>query len=75
MKASMLKLSVNDAVATAQHLRELADRAERGEIIGAAVAVITDTRDIEPFAVGLALRSNAVGHLAASQLADALRYK
>lgn len=71
----MLKLSTNDAAATAQHLRELAERAERGEIIGAAVAVITPTREIEQSAVGLALRSNAVGHLAAAQLADALRYK
>lgn len=72
MRAAMYSLPVNDSVATAQLLRELADQAERGEIVGCALATITRRRDIETTVVGLARRSIAVGHLAASRLTDNL---
>lgn len=57
---------------TAQALRELAARAERGEIIGAAVASWTGKRETELGVVGVFEDAPYIAHFAVSKLQAAL---
>jgi hypothetical protein len=59
---------------TANHLRELADRAERGELIGAAVTVWTASKDPECSVSGLFEKSHSLAHWCACRLRDTLLY-
>lgn len=60
--------------ATAKAFRELARRADRGEVLGAAVAIWTSGRDSEIGVVGVFECSPHLAHYAVSKLQDALLY-
>ena len=65
---------VLDSYALARALRGLADRAECGELLGAAVAVWTEAEGVEMRVAGLLERDIIKAHYAASRLVDALLY-
>lgn len=59
---------------TARTLRALADRAERGELLGAAVVVWTDSRVPEMTLAGLLKVSPHTAYFAVSRMLAAMLY-
>lgn len=59
---------------TAKALRALAERAERGELLGVAVVALRPGRRTEMQVAGVYERSPELAHHGVSQLLDALLY-
>lgn len=59
---------------TARALRALADRAERGEVLGVAVAALRADREPELSVAGVYEHSPHLAHYAVSRLQDALLF-
>ena len=59
---------------TARALRALADRAERGEVLGVAVAALRSDRESELSVAGVYEQSPHLAHYAVSRLQDALLF-
>ena len=59
---------------TARALRALADRADRGEVLGVALAARTAKRETELAVVGVFEQSTEVAHYAVCKLRDVLLY-
>lgn len=59
---------------TARALRALADRAERGEVLGVALAARTAECETELAVVGVFEQSTEVAHYAVCKLRDVLLY-
>ena len=59
---------------TAATLRALADRAERGEVIGVAIAIWTIKRETEMGLAGVFKTAPHLAHYAVSQMQGALLY-
>jgi hypothetical protein len=60
---------------TANHLRELADRAERGELIGVAVTAWTSNKVTENSVAGIFDKSAPLAYWSARKLCDALLHQ
>lgn len=59
---------------TARALRALADRAERGEVLGVALAARTAERETELVVVGVFEQATEVAHYSICKLRDVLLY-
>jgi len=72
VKSAPYNIQQVHAIRTAQALRELADRAERGEIVGAVVGYVVTDRSLRASLSGVCDRDRALAYLVAGKLSSAL---
>lgn len=72
MRSPPYKIPTNDAIATAQGLRELLDMAEKGKIVGLSWAAVDKDRKILCGTMGLMHRNLQLGHYATARLSEVL---